>query len=161
MREMIVEARLPWVVSIWFFVNPALSSEVQSLTADSRDYQTILELTKGYYAAWSYTKDDTAYDQAGRYYSKGPDNVYWDPLPPLEGHRGWDEYRDVITNIWIPAGMEAAGILFANDGSLQAWRFEDVIWTTANCIVHGQYRSGATATTPCRGTQIWINESGN
>lgn len=160
MKKMIIKLRLLCTVALVFFVNPVLSSEVKSLTSDSDDYQTILKITRDYYAAWSYTKDDTVYDQAGRYYSKNPDNVYWDPLPPLEGHRGWDAYRNVIKNIWIPAGMEAAGILFANDGSFQAWRFGDVIWTTANCIVHAHYNSGISATMPCRGTQIWINENG-
>lgn len=161
MMKMLFNVRLLCTVTIVFFVNPVLSGEVKSLTSDSDDYQSILKITKAYYAAWSYTKDDTVYDQAGRYYSKNPDNVYWDPLPPLEGHRGWDEYRNVIKNIWIPAGMDAAGILFANDGSFQAWRYEDIIWTTANCIVHAQYNSGISVTMPCRGTQIWINEDGN
>ncbi len=160
MKKLITKIRVLCTVVIALFVNPVLSSEVKLLTSDSDDFQSILKITKAYYAAWSYTKEDTVYDQAGRYYSKNINNIYWDPLPPIGGHRGWGTYRNVIKNVWIPAGMDAAGILFANDGSFQAWRFDDVIWTTANCIVHAQYKSGMSATMPCRGTQIWVKEGG-
>ncbi|MES9950603.1 MAG: nuclear transport factor 2 family protein [Candidatus Thiodiazotropha sp.] len=141
-------------------IKPIVSEEVTVLEESREDFKTILKATKDYYAAWSYTQKDTVYDQAGVYYSKHPDNVYWDPLPPLEGHRGWGQYKDVIEKVWLPAGMVAAGILFANDGSFQAWRYGDVIWSTSNCIVHAQYKGGMSRTMPCRGTQIWSHEKG-
>ncbi|MCU7805371.1 MAG: nuclear transport factor 2 family protein [Candidatus Thiodiazotropha sp. (ex Lucinoma borealis)] len=141
-------------------IKPVLSEEVRVLKEGSEDYQTILKMTKAYYTAWSYSQKDTVYDQAGVYYSTSPNNVYWDPLPPLGGHRGWGEYKHVIENVWLPAGMVAAGILFSHDGSFQAWRYADVIWTTANCIVHGQYKGGISRTMPCRGTQVWTIEKG-
>ncbi|MES9976188.1 MAG: nuclear transport factor 2 family protein [Candidatus Thiodiazotropha sp.] len=141
-------------------IKPAVSEEIIILKESSENFQTIFKITKDYYVAWSYTQKDTEYDQAGVYYSKNPNNVYWDPLPPLEGHRGWEQYKDVIEKVWLPAGIVAAGILFANDGSFQAWRYADVIWTTANCIVRAQYKGGMSRIMPCRGTQVWTQENG-
>ncbi len=139
---------------------PSYAAVIQPLSPETGIYRLILEKTKAYYTAWSYTKEDQVYDQAGVYYSKNPDNVYWDPLPPLKGYRGWSEYQNVIESVWKPNGLAAAGILFAHDGSFQAWAYEDVVWTTANCLVYAQYDSGKSATIPCRGTQIWNREDG-
>ena len=141
-----------------FFIGSSQAEAIQLLSSESEIYQLILTKTEAYYVAWSYTKDDKVYDQAGIYYSKDPDNVYWDPLPPLKGHRGWVEYQNVIDTVWKAHGLAAAGILFAHDGSFQAWTYQDVIWTTSNCIVYVQTDTGQGATAPCRGTQIWIVE---
>ncbi len=130
----------------------------QRLEPGNTLFQHILGLTLEYYRAWSYTSEDTVFDQAGEYYAGGADNVYWDPLPPLEGYRGWSEYKNVIATVWKPSGMQAAGILFAHDGSFQAWRHGEVVWTTGNCLVSAQHSNGSTSTMPCRGTQVWTRE---
>ncbi len=145
---------------LFFFMCSSQAAAIQPLSPETAIYQIILKKTEGYYVAWSYNRNDTVYDQAGVYYSKNPDNLYWDPLPPLKGYRGWAEYQNVITSVWKPHGLAAAGILFAHDGSFQAWGYQDVIWTTANCLVYAQYDSGQNATMPCRGTQIWTKENG-
>ncbi len=143
------------------FISSSSAEEIQALPAESDTFQLILKTTKKYYSAWSYTRTDTVYDQASLYYSKDADRLGWDPLPPLKGHRGWGKYKNVIETVWKPNGLAAAGILFAHDGSFQAWRYQDVIWTTANCLVYAQYDTRDNATMPCRGTQIWIKEGGN
>ncbi len=122
--------------------------------------QEILALTQDYYQAWSYTRADTDYEQAGRFYSQRPDRVFWDPLPPLEGYRGWAEYRDVVAKVWRPAGLLAASIQLAHDDSFRVWRQQDTVWTIGNCLVYTESASGETATVPCRGTQIWVRENG-
>lgn len=137
------------------------ATEIERLSVNSRIYQHILDKTHGYYKAWAYTREDTVFDQANVYYSKRPNNVYWDPLPPLAGYRGWEEYQDVITRVWKPNGLAAAGILFSHDDSFKAWRYGDVVWTTANCLVHAEYNEGHTQTMACRGTQVWEKQAGN
>ena len=131
------------------------AAEITRLSSDNETYKNILNKTHAYYKAWSYTREDSVFDQAGVYYSKDSGRVYWDPLPPLAGYRGWAEYQDVITRIWKPNGLAAAGILFSHDDSFEAWRYQDVIWTTANCLVHAEYNEGNSETLACRGTQIW------
>lgn len=143
------------------FVGSSHAATIQPLSPETDVFQLILGKTEGYYDAWSYTRADKVYDQAAVYYSKDPNNLYWDPLPPLKGYRGWKEYQDVIERVWKPNGLSAAGILFAHDSSLQAWRYRDLIWTTANCLVYAQYDTRSSVTMPCRGTQIWTNEDGN
>jgi len=133
----------------------AHAGDVEILNSRDDIHTEILNLTKGYYRAWSYTRGSEVFDRAGRYYSSDPNNVYWDPMPPLEGFRGWGEYRNVVETVWIPGGIAAAGILFASDGSFRAWRHGDVVWTTGNCIVRVEMEAGATATNPCRGLQVW------
>lgn len=137
------------------FLASAYAADIQRLGPQDEAHVDILNLTKGYYQAWSYTRESTVYDRAGRYYSKQPNNVYWDPLPPLEGFRGWNEYQSVIETVWKPAGVAAAAILFAPDGSFRAWRHGNVIWTTGNCMVRTELEDGKTATSACRGLQVW------
>ena len=146
----------PAAIAVAVLLAPAVVTAAAQLPPGNRTYEHILAATKAYYAAWSYTRDDEVYDQAGRFYAKSPNNVYWDPLPPLAGYRGWTEYQTVIADVWKPAGIVAAAILLAHDGSFRAWRHDDVVWTTANCLVYAEYASGASsATMPCRGLQIW------
>ncbi|MDJ0926032.1 MAG: nuclear transport factor 2 family protein [Gammaproteobacteria bacterium] len=139
----------------------AHAEQIRKLDLTDDIHARILALTKSYYQAWSYTQDSTAFDRAGRFYSKNQDNVYWDPMPPLEGFRGWDEYQHVVETVWIPGGMVAAGILFASDGSFQAWRHANVVWTASNCLVHPQMQDGSTSTIPCRGSQVWERSTGD
>ena len=138
----------------------AYAAEIQRLGLQDETYVTILNATKGYYQAWSYTRESDVYDQAGRFYSKNPNNVYWDPLPPLEGFRGWNEYRSVIETVWKPAGVAAAAILFAHDNSFRAWQHGDVVWTTGNCVVRTEGEDGQAATSACRGLQVWEKQAG-
>lgn len=159
MNKQILKVRLLCAFASVLFINPVFSSELKLLTSDSDDYQTILKTTKDYYKAWSYTKEDKQYDQAGQYYSNATDNQFWDPLPPLGGHRGWQEYQHVIEKVWLPAGIISAAILFSHDGSFRAWRHGDVIWTSANCLVRAEYSNTSNSTVPCRGSQIWQKEN--
>lgn len=131
---------------------------LEPLSRDEPTFREVFDRTVDYYAAWTYTREDLRYDEAGVFYSQQPDLVFWDPLPPLGGHRGWAEYRDVIERVWKPAGMVAAAIRLARDGSFTAWRHGDVVLTTANCIVHAEFAAAPPATTPCRGTQLWQRE---
>jgi len=139
-------------------VLPLRALALEPLSRDEPAFHEVFDRTVDYYAAWSYTQADTRYDEAGQFYSQQPELVFWDPLPPLGGHRGWAEYRHVIERVWKPAGMIAAGIRLARDGSFSAWRHGDVILTTANCIVHAEFVAAPPATTPCRGTQLWQRE---
>jgi ketosteroid isomerase-like protein len=139
-------------------VLPLRALALDPVSRDEPAFHEVFDRTVDYYAAWSYTREDTRYDEAGVFYSQQPDLVFWDPLPPLGGHRGWAEYRQVIDGVWKPAGMVAAGILLARDGSFAVWRHGDVILTTANCIVHAEFVAALPATTPCRGTQLWQRE---
>ncbi len=139
---------------------PSVNSEpIKLLSADNAEYQQIMQLTKGYYKDWSYSRDDTEYDQAGKYYSKAYGLQFWDPLPPLGGYRGWQEYQHVIEHIWLPNGIVAAAILFSHDDSFRTWRHGDVVWTSGNCLVRAEYKDSSNATIPCRGSQVWQNQN--
>ncbi|MBL1141090.1 MAG: SnoaL-like domain-containing protein [Proteobacteria bacterium] len=148
------------ITMLFVFGIPQLNAEtIVSLKKDDKTYQHILQLTKDYYKAWSYKKEDAQYDQPGKYYSKAAGLQFWDPLPPLGGHRGWQEYQHVIEDVWLPNGIDAAAILFSHDDSFHAWRHGDVIWTSANCLVRAEYKDGSNATIPCRGSQVWQRQN--
>jgi ketosteroid isomerase-like protein len=160
MRKLTVSDRLILALVILSSVMSVKATDIQVLSPDSSEYKQMLQITRNYYTDWSYKKGDKVFDEAGRYFSKNPDSINWDPLPPLEGHRSWEVYKDVIPKVWIPAGIVSAGILIANDGSFKAWRHEEVIWTTMNCLVYAQHENAPSATHACRGIQVWVLEDG-
>lgn len=130
------------------------NSEVQSLKAGSKELQHFRQLMRNNLTAWSFHKNDAVFDDAGADYTRRPDALFWDTAPPLQGWRGWAEYRHVVKT-WIKSGIDQARMSLIDPEKFQGWRYRDVVWNIMHCGVSVNFASGDKADVRCRGTAIW------
>lgn len=121
---------------------------------DGKERQTFLKRMQANLSAWSFQVGDASYDEAAPDYSKRPDAVFMDPIPPLEGYRGWDEYRQAVPT-WIKQGIRQAEFTVDAPERFRAWRHGDVVWNVMYCGVALVLPGDSEVRQKCRGTTIW------
>ncbi len=131
-----------------------LKAEIQVLTRDSEELQQFIRLMQHNLAAWSFHKDDAVFDEAAPDYTHRPDAVFWDTAPPLQGFRGWSEYRKAAEN-WSKHGIDQADISVVDLQQFKGWRYQDLVWNIMHCGISLKFASGENAEHRCRGTVIW------
>ncbi len=129
-------------------------ADVQTLPTGSKELQHFVMLMQNNLTAWSFHKDDEKFDEAAADYTKRPDAIFWDTAPPLQGFRGWTEYRMAAEN-WSKNGIDQADISVVDLAQFKGWRYKDVVWNIMHCGIHLQFASGDKANHRCRGTLIW------
>jgi ketosteroid isomerase-like protein len=80
--------------------------------------------------------------------------LFWDTSLPLQGFRGWDEYRHVIKS-WLAHGIDEADIALIDPDQFRGWRYKDVVWNLMHCSVRLVLANGDRPQSRCRGTAIW------
>jgi len=153
--------RFSLIRSLNLFFVLLLSVQVTALCADNKPKELkgkalnpFMELMQNNLKAWSFHKDDKAFDEAGVDYSKRPDALFWDTSLPLQGFRGWAEYQHVIKS-WLAHGIEQAEITVIDTDQFRGWRYKDVVWNLMHCKVALVLANGDRPQPLCRGTTIW------
>lgn len=145
-----------WIVLLGLALNVGVAnaneSKVRVLNGTER--QTFLKRMQTNLSAWSFHAGDARYDEAAPDYSKRPDAVFMDPIPPLEGYRGWDEYRHAVP-LWIKQGIKQARFSVDDPEAFRAWRHGDVVWNVVTCGVVLSLPGDQSVRQKCRGTTIW------
>ena len=138
-----------------------LSFQVTQIYADDKPEELkgkalkpFIELMQNNLKAWSFHKDDKVFDDAAADYTRRPDALFWDTSLPLQGFRGWEEYRHVIKT-WLAHGIEQAEIAVIDTDQFKGWRYKDVVWNLMHCEVSLVLANGDRPQPRCRGTSIW------
>ncbi len=122
-----------------------------------RDLQTWRRRLDAYFASWSfYDPHFTEADflDAKAMYTDDPHAIFYDPLPPLKGYRGWDDFQRVITHVWHEAGIVFGDIRY--DGDLRVYPLaDDLVYTTCLARADLGFEGGRTSALIQRGTQVW------
>jgi ketosteroid isomerase-like protein len=129
-------------------------ADFMSLGRDDIESQIFVELMQTNLANWSFHKDDEVFDDAEPDYTRRPDAVFWDPAPPLQGYRGWAEYRKA-PEIWSKHGIVQADISVIEPDKFKTWRYKDVVWNILRCRVRLTMNTGEQPVYRCRGTTVW------
>lgn len=135
-----------------------LGSPVHAATQAPRELhgaerRSFVERMQANLRAWSFEAGDARFDEAGPDYTRRPDAVFMDPIPPLAGYRGWQEYRHAVPT-WIERGIRRATFT-ASAAGFRAWREGDVVWNIMLCGVAITLPDNVSVEQECRGTTIW------
>ena len=106
-----------------FMLKPSSSA----VSAQSPEYTELRNFVHDLFAAWSTNTGQVNYDAIGRFYAKEPENVFYVPMPPLEGYKGWHNFRNGIEKNLFSSISKFH--LTANE-DLQLWRRGDLVWGT-------------------------------
>lgn len=119
------------------------------------------QLIDGYYAAWSFAlsgKGLEALDRPAPFYAKDNNLVFYDPLPPLEGHHGWEKFKFDVTRIWSEADIVTADI--RRTGEPQIWQQGHLAWAAVPHQATVTLKDGQSKTVEQRQTFVW-QQQGN
>ena len=105
---------------------PELSS-FSTVSAKSPEYIELQKFINELFAAWSTDTGKVDYEAIGRFYFKEPENVFYVPMLPLEGYKGWHNFRNGIEQNLFNSVSKFR--LTAKD-DLQLWRRDDLAWGT-------------------------------
>lgn len=114
------------------------------------------QLIDDYYAAWSLAlsgNDLSALDSPAPFYAKGEGLVFYDPLPPLEGHHGWEKFKFDVVKVWREAGIVTADI--RRTGEPQVWRQDNLAWAAVLHQATATLKNGQSQTVEQRQTFVW------
>lgn len=117
------------------------------------EQQVFMERMQANLRAWSFAAGDARFDEAGPDYTRRPDAVFMDPIPPLAGYRGWEEYRHAVPT-WVERGIRRATFAVSAE-EFRAWRDRDVVWNIMRCSVALTLPDDTAVEQECRGTTIW------
>lgn len=106
-----------------------------------------------YYAAWSFENGPGGFDRAAKFYAKDPGLVFYDPLPPVEGHFGWEAIKAGIEKFWTEAGITTARI--SRTAELQVWGYGKIAWAAVPHQAVVTSRNGQIQTVEQRQTFVW------
>lgn len=151
---------LKWAV-LMIMLSAGLSfgkSDVSALAGDERMY--FISRMEANLKAWSYREGDARFDEAGPDYSTRPDVVFWDPIPPVEGYRGWDAYKSAVP-VWIKNGIVEGNFSLSDADRFRAWQSKDIAWNVLYCDVKMRLANNQEIGQACRGTVIWAREHGS
>ena len=102
-------------------------SSFSSVLAQSSEYIELQKFIDELFAAWSTDTGQVDYEAIGRFYAKEPENVFFVPMPPLSGYKGWHNFRNGIEKNLFNSASKFH--LTAKD-DLQLWRKDDLAWGT-------------------------------
>ncbi|NEQ18979.1 MAG: hypothetical protein F6K28_03185 [Microcoleus sp. SIO2G3] len=93
-----------------------------------------------------------------QFYAKEPDLIFYDPLPPLEGYRGWQGIKTGVAQVWGDAGIISANITPC--GELQVWRRGDIALSISFPTASAKLRNGQAQEIEQRHTIVWQQRDG-
>ena len=104
-----------------------MNTVFSTVSVQSPEYAELRKFVDELFSAWSTDTGQVDYEAIGRFYSKDPENVFYVPMPPLGGYKGWHNFRNGIEkNLFISVSKFR---LTAKD-DLQLWRKDEVAWGT-------------------------------
>lgn len=118
--------------------------------ADTTEFKALID---PYYAAWSYENGPGGFERAAKFYAKEPGLVFYDPLPPVEGHFGWEAIKAGVEKFWTEAGITSA--LISRTAEPQVWRYGQVAWAAVPHQAVVTLQNGQTQTVEQRQTFVW------
>lgn len=138
-------------------------TEIQAtaVARESAEYAKFEQLLDRYYAAWSWegsVPNASDFDGAGQFYAKEPDLIFYDPLPPVEGHRGWQGIKTGVAQVWGDAGIISANITPC--GELQVWRRGNLALSISFPTASAKLRNGQAQEIEQRHTIVWQQRDG-
>lgn len=142
------------ILGLMMTITTQASAKVEQLKPGSQELRHFVQLMQNNLMNWSFHKDDEVFDDAAADYTARPDAVFWDTAPPLQGFRGWAEYRMAAEN-WVKHGIDQADISLVEPEKFKAWRYKDVVWNTMHCRVGLTMPNGEKPVHLCRGTVVW------
>ena len=113
-------------------------------------------LIDGYYATWSFALSGNgleALDRPAPFYAKDKGLVFYDPLPPLEGHHGWEKFKFDVAKVWSEAGIVTADI--RRTGEPQVWQQGNLAWAVVPHQATVKLKNGQSRTVEQRQTFVW------
>lgn len=118
--------------------------------ADTTEFKALID---PYYAAWSFENGAGGFDRAAKFYAKEPGLVFYDPLPPVEGHFGWEAIKAGVEKFWTEAGITTARI--SRTAEPQLWHYRKVAWAAVPHQAVVTLQNGQTQTVEQRQTFVW------
>lgn len=109
-----------------------------------------------YYHAWSSALSGNgieALDHPARFYTKDESAIFYDPLPPLDGHHGWQKFKFDVAKVWSEAGIVNANIQRVSEPTI--WRQGDLAWAAVPHQATVKLKSGQEKTVAQRQTFVW------
>jgi ketosteroid isomerase-like protein len=109
-----------------------------------------------YYQAWSSALSGNgvqALDYPARFYTKDEEAVFYDPLPPLEGHHGWQKFKFDVAKVWSEAGIVSANI--QRIGEPTVWQQSNFAWAAVPHQATVKLKNGVENTVAQRQTFVW------
>lgn len=142
-----------------YTVNEDVAPNSQATNNSRSELDFFRKLIDYYYASWSYWSDEngnvapTELDDVAVLYTENPDAIYYDPLPPIEGYRGWQKFGQVYKT-WAESNIVRADIRYG--GELKVFRLSDnLVYTTSLADVDTYFADSRKSTLKPRVTHIW------
>lgn len=138
----------------------ASTAATVSVERETPEYEDFVRLMDDYWAAWSAPNglQGKSFDDAERFYAKDANLIFYDPLPPLEGHAGWGAIRTGVEKVWRAAGARSWTIRRTPEPRIR--RRGDVAWATAPHEARVTLANGQTQTAEQRQTFVWERRAG-
>jgi ketosteroid isomerase-like protein len=126
--------------------------QTQTMQKSSQtDREFSKKIVDDYYDAWN----SGSLANAGEYYAKDPDLVFYD-VAPLK-YQSWKEYEAGVQKLFLE-NYTSVKLIPADD--LKISRRGSVVWTTLTFHLSGTAKDGKTLELDCRHTAIWERRSG-
>lgn len=122
-------------------------------TVEIDEFKTLID---EYYNAWSSALSENgleALDYPSRFYTKDEGAIFYDPLPPLEGHHGWQKFKFDVAKVWSEAGIVSANI--QRVGEVALWQRDNLAWAAVPHEATVKLNNGQEKTVAQRQTFVW------
>lgn len=122
-------------------------------TVEIDDFKALID---GYYNAWSSALSGNgieALDYPAQFYTKDESAIFYDPLPPLAGHHGWQKFKFDVAKVWSEAGIVNANI--QRIGEPAVWRQDNLAWAAVPHQATVKLKNGQEKTVAQRQTFVW------
>jgi ketosteroid isomerase-like protein len=122
-------------------------------TVEIDEFKTLID---EYYNAWSSALSGNgleALDYPARFYTKDEGAIFYDPLLPLEGHRGWQKFKFDVAKVWSEAGIVSANIQRVGEVALR--QYGNLAWAAVPHQAIVKLNNGQEKTVAQRQTFVW------
>lgn len=122
-------------------------------TVEIDEFKTLID---EYYKAWSFAVsngDSEALDCPAPFYAKNEDLIFYDPLPPLEGHHGWETFKVDVVQVWGNSGVIKVDI--RRTGEPTVWQYDNLAWAAVPHQATVKLKNGQEKTVTQRQTFVW------
>jgi ketosteroid isomerase-like protein len=94
-------------------------------------------------------------ENAGKYYVKGPHNVFFDVAPFR--YENWAAYQQGAQKLFLDPSRS---LKITGKGDDRITRSGDTAWVTRTCHIAAEMKEGKPIELDCRHTVIWVRQAG-